>query len=120
MSSKSRIQRKKAKIKLSSENFKIKPPKQCPWCPVKSYAHKFENYHGLLRHVRKEHLYTKKREAIEWANGFIDVAFVRVFKVRYSEYDDYAVQGIDHVDAMIYSYCLGKYNPSLRDPMEKA
>jgi len=94
--------------------------KQCPFCPTIKSAYTFKTFHGLRKHILQWHLQTKKRRSwYIWSRGrgrFPNKekpAFIRVYKVKYSEYRDIPVNGMAHVEAIVQDHCK-EFNPSMR------
>lgn len=104
--------RKRPKEPCNMGNFKVIPPKECPFCPEMGY--KFVYFHGLLRHVQREHMHNSAHQSI----GFLakeDLRFVRKYHTRYSKYEDFQIAGYRQLEEWISHYCREEWNPSLRD-----
>jgi len=92
------------KIK-KEETFPIDPPKQCPFCPRRSYAYKFKTFHGLLKHIAGEHCRSYTIKKLKW---------IRVYESLYDKWEDIPINSWNHVVELTRAYCKGKLNPSLR------
>jgi len=91
------------------KNVKIK--KKCPFCPINKSSYVFKTYHGLYRHVWRWHLLLKDKRAVLFPT---DPEWIRVYRVKFSAFCDVKVNGKQHIDAILESYCKEELNPSLR------
>lgn len=88
------------------ETFLVEPPKQCPFCPKRSYAYRFKTFDGLLKHIAGVHCRPYPTEK--------KVKQIRVYDSLYNIFEDIPVNGWNHVVELTRAYCKGQFNPSIR------
>lgn len=91
----------------------IKIEKACPFCPKGKSNYIFKTYHGLYRHIWRWHVIDRKGRH-QWEPGQEAPVGIRVYLSKYSRFLDIEVNGAEHINALIDSYCKGG-NPSLRE-----
>jgi len=93
----------------------IRIEKKCPFCPDATWVHVFKTYHGLYRHIWKEHAYGHGDKPTHEEPGQAKVEKIRVWTCRYSKFYDIPVNGSEHLRALVDAYCKGEWNPSIRE-----